>query len=81
MKSVGAYEAKTRLSSLLDDVERGESIAITRHGQTIAVLVPPLEQSIRGAAGAINEWRAYRSKHKLSLGDLSIRELIEAGRR
>jgi prevent-host-death family protein len=81
LKSVGAYEAKTHLSSLLDEVERGESIEITRHGHTVAVLVPPQAQGIRNAAGAVAEWRAYRSRHKLSLGGLSIRELIEEGRR
>ncbi|HLJ05195.1 MAG TPA: type II toxin-antitoxin system prevent-host-death family antitoxin, partial [Acetobacteraceae bacterium] len=34
--SVGAYEAKTHLSELLDRVERGEQIVITRHGRPVA---------------------------------------------
>ncbi len=41
MRSVGAYEAKTHLSALLDAVERGETIEITRHGRPIARLTPP----------------------------------------
>ncbi|MFN8733311.1 MAG: type II toxin-antitoxin system Phd/YefM family antitoxin [Hyphomonadaceae bacterium] len=36
---VGAFEAKTHLSALLDKVEAGESIVITRHGQAVARLV------------------------------------------
>lgn len=38
--SVGAYEAKTHLAALLDRVERGESLTITRNGRPVARLVP-----------------------------------------
>lgn len=38
--TVGAYEAKTKLSELLDRVEKGERITITRHGKAIAEIVP-----------------------------------------
>lgn len=37
---VGAFEAKNTLGSLLDRVERGEEIVITRHGKAVARLVP-----------------------------------------
>jgi len=37
---VGAFEAKNSLGSLLDRVERGEEIVITRHGRAVARLVP-----------------------------------------
>lgn len=40
MITVGAFEAKTKLSELLDRVERGEEIVITRHGKTVARMVP-----------------------------------------
>src|SRR3990170_359066 len=40
MKQVGVYEAKTQLPRLLDEVERGESVTITRHGRPVARLVP-----------------------------------------
>jgi len=40
MKTVGAFQAKTQLSQLLDQVERGEAITITRHGRPVAVLAP-----------------------------------------
>ena len=40
MRRIQATEAKARLADLLRTVERGETIAITRHGKTIAHLVP-----------------------------------------
>lgn len=39
MVTVGAYEAKTQLSALLDKVEQGEEVVITRHGKPVARLV------------------------------------------
>jgi prevent-host-death family protein len=40
MNEIGAFEAKNRLGTLLDRVEQGEEIVITRHGKAIARLVP-----------------------------------------
>lgn len=41
MREVGTFEAKNKLSELLDLVERGEEVTITRHGKEVARLVPP----------------------------------------
>jgi prevent-host-death family protein len=41
MAEVGAFEAKNKLSALLDRVEQGEEITITRHGRPVARLIPP----------------------------------------
>jgi prevent-host-death family protein len=40
MVEVGTYDAKARLSELLDKVEAGETVVITRHGRAVARLVP-----------------------------------------
>lgn len=40
MRTVGAFEAKTYLSRLLDEVAGGETITITEHGMPVAMLVP-----------------------------------------
>lgn len=40
MRQVNIHEAKTQLSRLLEDVERGERIVIARAGQPVAVLAP-----------------------------------------
>jgi antitoxin (DNA-binding transcriptional repressor) of toxin-antitoxin stability system len=81
MKTVNAYEAGTHLSRLLDDVAHGESIAITRDGVTVALLVPSEDASRGDAAEAIADWRRYRSEESIALGGISIRDLIEEGRR
>jgi prevent-host-death family protein len=80
VRSVGAYEAKTHLAQLLDDVERGETITITRHGIPVALLVPrSLEyprMSVDEAIAALKEFRKGKT-----LGGLTIREMIDEGRR
>lgn len=83
MKQVGAYEAKTHLPRLLREVANGESIAITKHGTTVALLVPPPGRGPTPDAGAvIDAWREFRKQRGISLGpDLSVRDLIEEGRR
>lgn len=57
MREIGAFEAKNKLSMLLDAVERGEEILITRHGKAIARLVPDRPSAdaerARGAADRI----------------------------
>ena len=80
MRTVGAYEAKTHLSQLLDEVAAGETIAITRHGVPAALLVP-LGAAQRPDPGTIiDRWREIRKG--ITLGpDLTIREMIEEGRR
>jgi prevent-host-death family protein len=52
IKEVGAFEAKTHLSRLLDEVEKGQSIFITRHGRRVAEVVPvvPRKTAKRGCA-------------------------------
>jgi prevent-host-death family protein len=51
--SVGAYEAKVKLSELLDKVERGEQVVITRHGKPIARLVPEGGHDVAKAMAAV----------------------------
>jgi prevent-host-death family protein len=66
MKEVGAFEAKNKLSALLDLVEQGEEVVITRHGKEVARLVPPRgrpnRDEARAAAERIRE-RARAAKH------------------
>jgi prevent-host-death family protein len=78
MNSVGAFEAKTRLSELLDRVAHGETIQITKRGRPVALLTPPaLPQSdLKRLVAEIRESRKGRK-----LGRISLRTLIEEGRR
>ena len=79
MKSVGAYEAKTHLPRLLDEVAKGERITITKHGHPVALLIPAEGGSVRDVDAAMARIRTLRTGIKL--GGLSIRELIDEGRR
>lgn len=79
MKRVGAYEAKTHLPRLLDEVARGETITITKHGVPVAMLVPPLWAHRPDTGTVIDALRQFRKG--IRLGDLSLREMIEEGRR
>lgn len=79
MARVGAYEAKTHLPRLLERVERGESFTITRHGVAIAELRPVRGSAQLSVVEAIAALRDFRQHHPL--GDTTIRELIEDGRR
>ena len=80
MRTVGAYEAKTHLPRLLDEVARGETITITKHGVPVARLVPPEGTAHRNVGEVIADLREFRQSIR-PLGDLSIREMIEEGRR
>jgi len=79
METVGAYEAKTHLPKLLERVQKGERITITKHGVPVAVLQSPDPQKNVDTQSVIAELRKFRDKH--SLEGLSIREMIEEGRR
>jgi prevent-host-death family protein len=80
LSTVGAYEAKTHLAELLDRVERGERILITRHGRAVAQLVPVPGAPDRTVDEAIEGIRGFRKGRRLGPG-LTVRDLIEDGRR
>ena len=52
MREIDAFEAKNRLGQLLDLVEQGEEITITRHGKEVARLVPPRQARNRDESRA-----------------------------
>ncbi len=79
MKTVGAYEAKTHLPRLLDEVERGEVIVITKHGVPVAQLTPVPGSKPVDIGAVIREMRSLRQE--ISLDELSLRDMIAAGRR
>jgi prevent-host-death family protein len=66
VQEVGAFEAKNTLGSLLDRVERGEEILITRHGKPVACLVASAGRVDRGRAKAAAERIRARAERLLS---------------
>ena len=74
MRQVQASEAKTHLPKLLDAVERGEVIVITRHGRPIARIVPEHELRRKEIEQAIENIRALGHR----LGPVSVEEILSA---
>ena len=79
MKTIGAFEAKTHLSELLDLAALGERVTITRRGKPVAMLVPLTEEPALTPIEAAASLRLLRSG--VTLGDLELNDLIEEGRR
>jgi prevent-host-death family protein len=83
MVTVGSFEAKTKLAELLDKVEAGETVTITRHGKAVAKLVPAnvsdQQEKRRQAVEEIMRWRV--GKDRGAKPGSTISELIKAGRR
>jgi prevent-host-death family protein len=79
MDTIGACEAKTHLSKLLERVQKGEQIMITKHGIPVAVLRPAASELSFDTKSVIADLCEFRKKH--SLGRLTIRRMIEDGRR
>jgi len=79
MREVGAFEAKNKLSTLLDWVAHGEEILITRRGKAVARLVPAElgfdRVKARRAADGIIE-----ARRGITLGELKIKDLVSEGR-
>jgi prevent-host-death family protein len=73
MHIVGAFEAKTHFSSLLDEVEKGGQVVITKHGRAVARLLPmggSNKEEIREAINAIKEFQKLNSLEGINWRDL-----------
>lgn len=74
MREIQASEAKTHLLRLLDDVERGETVVLTRHGRRIARIVPESDLRMKEIDQALASIRALRGLN----GPISVAELLSA---
>jgi prevent-host-death family protein len=76
---VSAFEAKTKLSELLRETEQGGSFIICRRGKEVARLVPPLKENHEADLKTVLS--SFREIREQIPGPVSVRELIEEGRR
>jgi prevent-host-death family protein len=85
MKQVGIFDAKTHLSSLVDEVEKGGEIVITRHGKPVAKLVRVerklTPEQIEKRRQALKELREIGQRLKINATHEEIKAWIEEGRR
>ena len=79
MKTVGAYEAKTHLPALLEEVAQGATIMITKHGKPVAMLTPVGSVARMTKEEALAGLKELRAKY--SMGGISVKELIDEGRK
>lgn len=79
MKQMTAVEAKTNFGSVLDAVEEGEEILVTRNGKEVARIVPASRPRI-SREEAVERLKTFAKDHKLKLG-MDWRELRDAGRK
>ncbi|MFO0792020.1 MAG: type II toxin-antitoxin system prevent-host-death family antitoxin [Pirellulales bacterium] len=78
--TIGAYDAKTHFSALLERVAAGEAITITWHGQPVAQLVPVRKvTTVDERKEVIKAMRALAKDNRLR--GLKVKDLIEEGRR
>lgn len=73
MEIIGAFDAKTRLSELLDRVAKGETFQITKHGRPVGKLVPPdSTRDPKAMAEAVSRLKKFRGTFK----GMSVAELV-----
>ncbi len=78
MIEVGAYEAKTRLSALLDEVAGGETVTITKHGRPVALLMPVDATFGTPLSEVLLDLDRHRTPRRE--GDSSIKQMVGEGR-
>ncbi len=78
-EEIGTYEAKNKLSALVDAAARGKRIWITRHGKRVALLSSGITHSQISGVAVLDELRAIRSRVKP--GKSSLKALVEEGRK
>lgn len=82
MREVSATEAKAHLAELLRAVEYGETVAITRHGKTVARLSPALDDGGTAQRAAVERFRTWRKQRRpVGMTPDEVLELIREGRR
>jgi prevent-host-death family protein len=75
--SIGIYEAKNKFSELLERVEAGETIAVTRHGKQVALLTP-VKRSAMSAEKAVA--MLHKTRKGCRLGGVTVKQLRDEGR-
>ncbi len=76
MREVPTTEAKSRFAELLRIVEYGETVAITRHGKTVAHLTPALDQERASQKEAVERFRTWRRQRPRT--GMTLEEILAA---
>ncbi|MCL1817641.1 MAG: type II toxin-antitoxin system prevent-host-death family antitoxin [Spirochaetaceae bacterium] len=80
MEHIGAFEAKTHFSRIIEKVEHGEDFVITRRGKPVAKIIPFKQEKEMSRKEALERLKEMRKLYRGEPGSFNIREAIEEGR-
>jgi prevent-host-death family protein len=81
VERIGIYDARARLSELVDRVEAGEEIVLTRRGRPVARMLRAAEDArVKARAEAVKRIHALRKRMKLRISRAEVRRAIAKGR-
>ena len=78
---IGAFEAKTHFSQIIERAECGEDFIVTRRGKPVAKIIPFKQQTTITRKEAVDALREMRNRYRGKPGSFNIRKAIEAGRK
>ena len=78
---IGAFEAKTNFSKIIERAEHGEDYIVTRRGKPVAMIVPHKREPDMARMEAIEQLMEMRKLYRGKPGSFNIREAIEEGRK
>jgi len=79
MERIGIYDARARLSELVERVEAGEEVVLTRHGRPVVRMVAASTKPEKSGAATVKRIRALRKL--LNVRGVNVRKVVEEGRR
>ena len=80
-QQIGAFEAKTHFSQIIEKAEKGEDFIVTRRGKPVAKIIPFRKEPEMTRQEALEGFRELRKHYRGKPGDFNIREAIEDGRK
>ena len=80
-QEIGAFEAKTQFSRILEKTEQGADFIITRRGKPVAKIIPFPQEEEMTFREAVEQLKEMRKLYRGKPGSFNIREAIEEGRK
>jgi prevent-host-death family protein len=80
-QQIGAFEAKTHFSKIIEQVERGDDFIVTKRGKPVAKIIPFVQEKQMTRKEAIEALREMRKLYRGNPGDDNIKDLINEGRK
>ena len=79
-QQIGAFEAKTHFSQILEKAEQGADFIITRRGKPVAKIIPFKQEKEMTWEEILESFRELRKNYRGKPGSFNIREAIQEGR-